>query len=60
MNKKISFVLFLLCTLVTVVLICKWIFNTQDMQSSKGSFTQTILWPLLTVTWYINWTKAPK
>ncbi|MDV3712258.1 hypothetical protein CMU40_04765 [Elizabethkingia anophelis] len=58
MNKKLLFILFLICIIGTSVLIYNWIFNREDMLSDSGSIVQSILWPLLTIMWYMNWKKA--
>ncbi len=56
MNKKLSFILLLICVIVSLILVYKWIFDKEDMQS--GLVIQSILWPLLTVIWYLKWKRT--
>ncbi|AQX87862.1 hypothetical protein CMU78_09430 [Elizabethkingia anophelis] len=56
MNKKLSFILLLICVIVSLFLVYKWIFDKEDMQS--GLVIQLILWPLLAVVWDLKWKRT--
>jgi hypothetical protein len=56
MNKKLSFILFLMCITISIILIYKWIFEKENMQS--GLVIQSLLWPLLAVVWYLKWKRT--
>ncbi len=56
MNKKLSFILFLMCIIISITLIYKWIFEKENMQ--YGLVIQSLLWPLLAVVWYLKWKRT--
>ncbi|CDN73398.1 exported hypothetical protein [Elizabethkingia anophelis] len=56
MNKKLSFILLLICVMVSLILAYKWIFDKEDIQS--GLIIQSILWPLLAIVWYLKWKRT--
>lgn len=45
-----------MCITISIILIYKWIFEKENMQS--GLVIQSLLWPLLAVVWYLKWKRT--